>query len=87
MCRRWISVKDKLPEIGSVVLLYQHYPKETMFNCRADPLEMTFVRIGGLRYDNLFVDYQNMYGEPLKYINYWMPLPQSPKEIERNEYH
>lgn len=76
----WINVKERLPEKGVVVLLYQMWPKNTAFNCRADPLEINFTRLGGLRYDDLFIDCQNQYGEPLKYISHWMPLPDTPKE-------
>jgi hypothetical protein len=77
---KWIKVSDQMPPKGKVVLLYQSWPPDTMFNCRADPLPRNFTRLGGLRYDGLFIDYQNQYGEPLKYISHWMPLPDKPNE-------
>jgi hypothetical protein len=80
---QWISVKDRLPEIGEVVLLYQTYPKDTAFNCRADPLERNFTKIGGLRYDENFISYENQYSDhPLFHISHWMPLPEKPKKDE-----
>lgn len=75
----WIKIDDQLPSKGEVVLLYQKWPPETMFNCRADPLQRNFTHLGGLRYDGLFIDYQNQYGEPLKYISHWAKLPEKPK--------
>ena len=76
----WIKVEDRLPEKGKVVLLYRTWPPGTMFNCRADPLPRNFTLIGGLRYHNSFIEYQNQYGEALKHITHWMPLPDAPNE-------
>jgi hypothetical protein len=78
---KWISVEEKLPEMGKVVILYQTYPKGTAFNCRADPLPRNFTHIGGLRYNGKFISYEDQYSdEGLKYITHWMPLPSPPKE-------
>lgn len=76
----WISVKDKLPPIGNVVLLYQTYPEGSMFNFRADPLNRNFTRLGGMRYDGQFISYENQYGDPLNYVSHWTHIPAPPKE-------
>ncbi len=77
----WIRIEDKLPEKGIPCLLYISYPKETMFNCRADPMKRCFSVIGGLRWDNKFISYDDQYSEVgLKYISHWMPLPDKPKD-------
>jgi hypothetical protein len=78
---KWIKVEDQLPEKSKVVLLYQTYPANTIFNCRAGPLPTNFTRLGGLRYDGLFIDYQDQYGEPLKHITHWMELLMNPYEM------
>ena len=77
----WISVKDKEPPKGKIYLLYQTYPPETMFNCRANPLnDRCFIHIGGLRYDGKFISYYDQRSsEGLKYISHWMPLPKPPE--------
>ena len=76
----WIKCSDRLPAIGDVVLLYQNWPKGTMFNLRAKALKDTFFIIGGLKYDKTFVSYENQHEDlPLKYIDYWMPLPPGPQ--------
>ena len=75
----WISVKDKMPEQGIPCLLYQTWPPETMFNCRADPLKRTFIKLGGLNYQKKFVLYEDQYsGYILEYVTHWMPLPKPP---------
>jgi hypothetical protein len=77
----WISVKENLPPIGKVCLLYQTYPKGTMFNLRADPLSRNFIIIGGLRYNGKFISYEDQYSEKgLEHITHWMPLPEAPKD-------
>src|SRR5277367_2329856 len=68
----WFSVKDKLPEIGQVCLLYQTWPQDTMFNCRADPLRRVHMRLGGLRYNSKFVSYEDQWSEEgLKHVSHW----------------
>ena len=77
----WISVEDQLPEIGHVCILYQTYPKTTMFNCRANPLRRNFTIIGGLRYNGKFIAYHDQYNNNgLEHITHWMPLPDPPKD-------
>ena len=76
----WISVKEKLPEIGKACILLMTYPKETMFNCRADPIVRCFMRVGGLTYRDIFVSYEDQYNfEGLKHVSHWMPLPKPPE--------
>ncbi len=78
---KWISVKDRLPEIGMVCLLYITYPKDTMFNCLANPLNRDFHRVGGLRYDGKFISYEDHYSENgIEYVSHWMPLPELPHQ-------
>lgn len=76
----WISVEERLPEIGVVCLLYQSYPKDTVFNCRAYPLQRNFTKIGGLNYLKKFVLYEDQFcNQGLKHVSHWMPLPEPPK--------
>jgi len=83
----WINIEDKMPEIGKPCLLYQTYPRGTMFNLRADPLQRTNIRMGGMNWEKKFITYENQYGENyLKYVTHWMPLPLSPTEDD-NPYH
>ena len=77
----WISCAERLPDIGKVVLLYQTFPPETMFNCRADPLQRNFTKVGGRRYRGEFVLYEDQYADAeLKHVSHWMPLPEKPNE-------
>lgn len=75
----WISVENQPPPIGQSCLLYQTYPKGTMFNCRQDSLTRTFVHIGGLLHNGIFSDLHNQFeNKELKFITHWMPLPTPP---------
>lgn len=77
---KWIKIEDQLPEKGMPCLLYQTFPSDTVFNCRADPLQRTLVQIGGLRWDGEFISYERQYFSPgLEYITHWMALPKPPK--------
>lgn len=77
----WIKVEDELPEIGKTCLLLQTYPKETMFNCRADPLSRCFMRIGGLQYEGKFISYEDQHSNRnIKHVSHWMHLPEAPKD-------
>lgn len=81
----WISVDDRLPEVGDLCLLYKTYPEGSVFHCRADHFKRNFILIGGLRYDNIFVSYENQYSNKgLDYITHWMPLPEPPIDKCRN---
>lgn len=76
----WINIKDRLPEEGKTVLLLQTYPKGAMFHCRADPLNRSFVYVGGIRGgDKFFVSKHNQNcPHGLNSITHWMPLPEVP---------
>ena len=83
---RWISVKDRLPEIDERVLVfgvgkYEHFVGSTMtaITCMSDA--------------NLIdcrLETQPYWLEPRQYyltdyeITHWMPLPEPPKEAERH---
>ncbi len=83
---KWISIDDEKPSLGKVCLLYQTYPPDTAFNCRADPLDRNFFHIGGLRYDGKFISYTDQYStDGLKHITHWMPLPKCPKNKPDND--
>ncbi|HMH10172.1 MAG TPA: DUF551 domain-containing protein [Candidatus Nitrosopolaris rasttigaisensis] len=74
----WISVKNRLPENGQAVLIYQTYPKRTMFKCLAWPLIYCFHEVAEYEtYRNGFVNNKN---NLLKHVSHWMPLPEPPKE-------
>ena len=77
----WISIKDKLPLIGQVCLLFRTYPKNTRFNCRADPLDTKFMLMGGRRWNGDFISIENQNSnEALKYVSHWAPLPEPPED-------
>lgn len=77
----WISIEDRLPLKGKVCLLYQTFPANTIWNCRADPFPRQHIRIGGLRYNGIFVSYEDQYSdEGLKHVTHWMSLPTPPKK-------
>lgn len=78
----WVSVKDRLPEIGQVVMLYITYPKGTMFKMVAYPLKgKTNIRIGGLNFEGKFISYEDQLDiEGIKWVTHWMPLPKHPEE-------
>ena len=75
----WINVKDRMPKQGEVVLLYQTYPPDSIFHCRADPLPRNFYSVGGLRYDKKFISNKDQYSQiGLEHVSHWMPLPDKP---------
>ena len=64
----WVSVKDRLPDDGSEVLVY--YP-----NCKNGPTIMTDMQIGdGFVCDGRYGD--GYFGK----ATHWMPLPKAPEE-------
>jgi len=80
MENEWVKCSDKMPKQGEVILFYQTYPRETMFNCRADPLPRNFYHVGGLRYDGNFIDNNDQYSiEGIEFVSHWMPLTAPPK--------
>ena len=64
---KWISVKDRVPEIGTVVL---GYVKENPFSA----YDVMRVRNLGNGYEMI------RYHEYVSNITHWMPLPEMPKE-------
>lgn len=75
----WISLEVEMPKVGQSCLLYQTFPPETMFNCRADPLSRTFIQLGGLTWDGLYKSYYAQWGDKgLEHVTHWMPLPEKP---------
>lgn len=77
---KWISVKDRLPEEKTYVLVYVKYLASVDFKCN--------VRHGWLKHPagvkseyNFIVPHQE--GSEFKYaweVTHWMPLPPPPKE-------
>jgi hypothetical protein len=80
-CQEWISIEKQDSPIGKTVLLCITYPKGTIFNCRADPLERTRIEIGGRLYNGNYVRLIDQFnGNILKNVTHWMPLPRPPEE-------
>lgn len=65
----WISVKDRLPEVGKVVLA---------FGTRSATTGM-FQGVGARN------DLWWWKGHTIKHVSYWMPLPEPPKEDDDAE--
>ncbi len=73
---KWISVDQDLPKQNIVVLVYQTFPRDTMFNLRADPHPRSFFKLAVYRdWDKNFIDYD---GHWIPCISHWMPLPEKP---------
>lgn len=72
---QWIKVSDEKPPIGKPVLLKMTYPEDLLLNCRADPLSKSKIRWGGMRYNGMFISYDDQNSlEGLKYITHWMRI-------------
>lgn len=65
---RWISVKDRLPEIGKSVLIY--YPK----------WDGDEIQVAKLEDDGMMFDICGEFNIGTGAITHWMPLPEPPKE-------
>ena len=65
----WISVKDKLPEEGNIVLIW--------VICKNQPLWTTY-KFGHYENNKWYLAGGTQYGE--LEINNWMPLPNPPKQ-------
>lgn len=66
----WISMNDRLPEIGKDVLVY--YPK----------WEGTEIQVGHLCVDKLTFDVcGGEFNFSVKKVTHWMPLPEAPRDI------
>ena len=76
----WVKCSERMPPIGQPVLLCQTYPKGSRFNCRADPLSRSFIRWGGLRYNGMFISYNDQYSsDGLKHVSHWAEI-EGPKD-------
>lgn len=69
---RWISVKDRLPEIGKSVLIY--YPKW-------DGDEIQTAKLKG---DGMMFDICGEFNIRVGAATHWMPLPEPPKDGDTN---
>lgn len=65
---RWISVKDRLPEIGKSVLIY--YPK----------WDGDEIQVAKLEDDGMMFDICGEFNIGTGVITHWMPLPEPPKD-------
>lgn len=63
----WISVKDRLPEIGKSVLIY--YPK----------WDGDEIQVAKLEDDGMMFDICGEFNIGTGVVTHWMPLPQKPK--------
>lgn len=71
----WISVKDRLPEIGSSVLTYPHF-KVLPFGNTNDELNHDETDTDFWEFDDKFDE--SRIAKP--YPWFWMPLPKPPKQ-------
>ena len=62
----WISVEDKLPPLGQMVIVYREYAWGEV------KVEQGCRDLNG---------WWRVYGTRTKRITHWMPLPQPPKEV------
>ena len=69
---KWISVKDRLPEERGCVLICAHD-----FNNKANPIHMDVAFFSGLGFQD--PEHEGA-GVTIVYTDYWMPLPEPPKE-------
>lgn len=65
---RWISTKDRLPDVGQPVLIY--YP------C----WDGTEVQAARLEYDKLFFEICGEFNASVNKVTHWQPLPVPPKD-------
>ena len=64
---RWISVNEKLPEVGQFVLVY--YPE----------WGNDAIQVGMLEYDRLYFDICGEFCFPVNKVTHWMILPEPPE--------
>lgn len=69
----WISVEDKIPEIGEKILVVLRYH----FGEEEDKKYNYWISVGEYYYDNQWLIPLN---KTYDKILYWMPLPELPKE-------
>lgn len=84
----WISIKDRLPSDGEIVLVTLHYEEIYRVVCQYVRNLCTLKKV----YNHLFIveipprvklkieDYRQFYLEKNK-VTYWMPLSKPPEEI------
>lgn len=76
----WISVKDKLPDIGEMVLVYD--AKYGLIT--TSELTQYTLKNGGVKKafrDYSYIEYFDHNSEPwLVDVTYWQPLPKPPKD-------
>lgn len=69
---KWISIKDRLPEIGRSVLIYY------------SPWEGDAIQVAKLDCDRLTFDICGEFNVGVWIVTHWMPLPEPPKEGDTN---
>lgn len=67
---QWISIKEKLPEIGKSVLI--HYPK----------WDGDEIQVAKLEADGMMFDICGEFNIGIGAVTHWMPLPEPPKDGE-----
>lgn len=69
---RWISVNERLPEIGKSVLIY--YPK----------WDGDEIQVAKLESDRMMFDICGEFNIGTGVVTHWMPLPEPPKDGDTN---
>ena len=65
---QWISTEDRLPESGQRVIICREKEKGVPYVEQA-----TYSGVGG---------WWRVYGTNVKRVDWWMPLPEPPEEVE-----
>jgi len=77
----WISVEDRLPDHGQLIMAYEIFPPGRMFHAIAAPLIGCSYKICEYgTYGAFMTAYPNSY--ELKHVTHWQPLPEPPKEMQ-----
>lgn len=67
---KWISIKDRLPEIGKSVLIYYPY------------WDGDEIQVAKLDDDEITFDVCGEFNIGVGAVTHWMPLPEPPKESD-----